>query len=48
MQNSHYIISLVLYDFKLWKKKLQSCELTSSLGIELKSWAYDDDDDDDE
>ncbi len=35
----------MLYDIKFWKIKLQSCELTFSLGDELKSWAYDDDDD---
>jgi hypothetical protein len=44
MQDSHCIISLVLYDIKLWKNKFQSCELTFSLGDKLKSWAYDDDD----
>ncbi len=44
VQNSHCIISLVLYDIKLWKKKLQSYELTSFLGNKLKSWTYDDDD----
>jgi hypothetical protein len=32
----------VLYDIKLWKKKLQSCELIFSLVDELKSWTYDD------
>ncbi len=36
----------MLYDIKCWKKKLQSYELTSFMGDELKSWAYDDDDDD--
>jgi hypothetical protein len=44
MQDSHCIISLVLYGIKLWKKKLQSYEWTSFLGDKLKSWAYDDDD----
>jgi hypothetical protein len=34
----------VLYGIKFWKKKLQSCELISSMGDKLKSWAYDDDD----
>jgi len=34
----------VLYDIKFWKKKLQSCELTSYLGDELKSGVYDNDD----
>jgi len=43
MQDSHCIINLMLYDIKLWKKKVQCCELTSSLGDELKSWTYDDD-----
>jgi hypothetical protein len=33
----------MLYDIKFWKKKFQSCELTSFLGEELKLWAYDDD-----
>ncbi len=42
--NSHCIISLVLYDIKFWKEKLQSCELTISQGDMLKSWTYDDDD----
>ncbi len=46
VQDSHCIISLMLYDIKLWKKKLQSCELIFFLGDKLKSWAYDDDDDD--
>jgi hypothetical protein len=32
----------MLYDIKLWKKKLQSFKLISSLVDELKSWAYDD------
>jgi hypothetical protein len=32
----------MLYDIKLWKKTLQSCELTSSLVDKLKSWVYDD------
>jgi hypothetical protein len=34
----------MLYDIKLWKKKLPSYELTSFLGDKLKSWAYYDDD----
>jgi len=34
----------MIYDIKLWKKKLQSCELTYFLGDKLKSWAYDDHD----
>jgi hypothetical protein len=34
----------MLYDIKLWKKKLQSYELTSFLEDKLKSWAYDDHD----
>jgi len=39
VQDSHCIISLMLSDIKLWKKKLQSCELVSSLGDKLKSSA---------
>jgi hypothetical protein len=35
----------MLYDINFWKKKLQSCELTSSLMDGLKSWNYNDVDD---
>ncbi len=30
--------------YQALKKKIQSCELTSSLRDKLKPWAYDDDD----
>jgi hypothetical protein len=44
VQDSNCIISLMLYDIKLWKKKLQSYELTFFMGDKLKLWTYDDDD----